>query len=423
LLGMAAHLEGKGISVLDFTGLAQKNGGVMSHIKVAERPEDLHAPRVADGTCHLVLGCDLVEAASPAALRKIDPGATQAILNTHLTPTADFALNPDADFHGAELRRLVSEAAGANRTEFVDATGLATAIMGDAIATNLFMLGMAAQRGLLPVGVGAIERAIELNGVAIDGNKRTFALGRLAAFDLKAVATAARPQQAPPAALIAESREEALARRIAFLADYQDKAYAEGYAAFIAKVEVAERARAPGQGELADAVMRGLFKLMAYKDEYEVARLYADPAFARRLATQFEGELKLTFHLAPPLLAPRDPATGELRKREFGAWMLPAFRLLARLKRLRGGPFDLFGHTAERRMERRLIADYRTRIDALLNTLTRDNHALAVAIARVPEEIRGYGHVKQRSVEAAERKWRQLQAAWQRPAMPARAAE
>ena len=423
LLGMAAHLEGKGVSVLDFTGLAQKNGAVMSHIKVAAQPEDLHAPRVADGTCNLLIGCDLVVAASAEALRKIDPIGTHAILNTHLTPTADFALNPDAQFHAAELRRLVSEAAGANRTEFVDATVLATAIMGDAIATNLFMLGMAAQRGLLPVGVAAIERAIELNGVAMESNRRTFALGRMAAFDLKAVEAAASPQRILPAAPIAESREEALGRRIDFLAEYQDKAYADSYAQFVAKVEAVERERVPGQTGLTDAVLRSLFKLMAYKDEYEVARLYADPGFQERLATQFEGDLKLTFHLAPPLIASRDPRTGELRKREFGGWMLPVFRILAKLKGLRGGRFDIFGYTAERRMERRFIADYRKLIDGVLARLDRDNHDLAMAIARVPEEIRGYGHVKERSIKAAEAKWQQLLAARRQSVAQPRAAE
>jgi len=423
LLGMAAHLEGKGVSVLDFTGLAQKNGAVLSHVRVGRRPEDLHAPRIADGGADLVLGCDMVVAAGDEALRKLAPGATAAVINSHLAPTADFTLNPDFSLEGARLRKLLREQAGDNRVEFVAATELATALMGDAIATNLFMLGYAAQRGLLPVSIEAIERAIELNAVAVDGNKRTFALGRLAAVDPKTVEEAARPQVPMAAEPPAATLDEAVERRVRFLAAYQDAAYAERYLAFVREVRRAEEQRAPGREALAHAVARGLFKLMAYKDEYEVARLYSDGQFLKRLDTQFEGARKMTFHLAPPLFARRDPATGELQKREYGPWVFKAFALLARFKGLRGTRWDVFGYTDERRTERQLIEDYRALVTELLAGLSPENHGLAVQLAALPEEIRGFGHVKHRNLEKTRAKQTELLAHWRNPAPQARAAE
>ena len=422
LLGMAAHLEGKGVTVLDFTGLAQKNGAVLSHVRIAGTPEELHAPRVADGTCDLLLGCDMVVAASEEAVRKVQGGATHAIINSHLVPTADFTLDVDIDFHAEEMTALIRNVVGDNLSEFVEATELATALMGDAIATNPFMLGYAFQRGLVPLGEDALIRAIELNDVAVDSNKRSFALGRLAAHDLDVVCQVARPQAAA-AEPIAETLEDMVERRVRFLTDYQDAAYAARYRDVVRWVEAAEVERAKGRTGLATAVARYLFKLMAYKDEYEVARLYADKSFARKLAAQFDGEVRLRFHLAPPLLARRDPATGELQKREYGAWMLPLFRALARFKRLRGTRWDIFGYTVERKMERRLIADYLAIVEELSVGLNSDNHSLAIAIAEVPEHIRGFGHVKERHVADAEAKQAELLAAWRDPAPQASAAE
>jgi indolepyruvate ferredoxin oxidoreductase len=424
LLGMAAHLEGKGVSVLDFTGLSQKNGAVMSHVRIAPRPADLHAVRIGPGGTALLLGCDMVVSASPAALGTIEGGATRAVVNAALTPTAEFVMNGDMDLKDAAMQRALREAT-AGAAEFVDASGLATALMGDAIATNLFMLGYAFQKGLVPLSLAAIEQAIELNGVGVAASKRTFAWGRLAAHDLARVEAAARPARRAPEKR-AGTLPEIVERRAAFLAEYQDEAYAERYRGFVAEIEAAEKGRARGRAGLAEAVAKNLFKLMAYKDEYEVARLYADPAFEQKLRAQFDGEFKLQFHLAPPLFAERDPATGELKKRAYGAWMLTAFRLLARMKRLRGTAFDIFGRTEERRTERRLIGEYEATVRGLLATLAPANHASAVAIASIPEQIRGFGHVKDRNLEAAKAREAELLAAYRRPAAeaaPATAAE
>ena len=305
---------------------------------------------------------------------------------------------------------------------FIDGTGLATAILGDSIATNLFMLGYAWQKGLVPLSFEAIDRAIELNGVAVETSKRTFAWGRLAAHDIGAVQAAAKPTlrvEKPVARTLAEIVE----RRVALLTDYQDAAYAQRYRAFVDQVTAAEKAKAPGRRGLAEAVARSLYKLMAYQDEYEVARLYSDGTFLKKLASQFEGDYSLTFHLAPPLFAERDPHTGHLVKKEYGGWMLHAFRFLAGFKRLRGTAFDLFGRSEERKMERRLIGEYMQTIEDVLATLDTNNHALAVQIASVPETMRGFGHVKEKNVAAAKAREASLLAAYRSPATQSVAAE
>ncbi|HTR87318.1 MAG TPA: DUF6537 domain-containing protein, partial [Reyranella sp.] len=422
LIGMAAHLEGKGCTVLDFTGLAQKNGAVMSHIRLAPKPEDLHAVRIAAGGANLVLGCDMVVAASPAALSRIEPGITKAVINGYMTPVAAFVLNGDMDLGAEAMMKSIRDAAGDEATSFVDGTGLATAILGDSIATNLFMLGYAWQKGLVPLSLDALTRAIELNGVAVETSKRTFAWGRLAAHNLAAVQAAAKPTLRIEKR-VARTLSEIVAKRVELLTAYQDAAYAERYKEFVDRVATVEKTRAPGRSGLAEAVAKSLYKLMAYKDEYEVARLFSDGEFQKKLAAQFEGDYKLTFHLAPPLLADRDPDTGHLKKREFGAWMLPAFKVLASLKRLRGTAFDLFGYTAERKMERRLIGEYQSTIDAVLTTLDQTNHSTAVRIAEVPESMRGYGHVKEKNVLAAKAREASLLASYRTPATEKQAAE
>jgi len=397
LIGMAAHLEGRGCTVLDFTGLAQKNGAVMSHVRLAPGPEDIHAVRIAAGGANLLLGCDMVVAASPAALSRVEQGVTRAVINSYVAPTAAFVMNGDVDFEALGMQRAIREAAGERLTDFIEGTGLATALLGDSIATNLFMLGFAWQRGLVPLSRDALFRAIELNGVAIETSKRTFNWGRLAAHDLDAVKAAARPvmrDETPKAMTLAELVEH----RARLLVDYQDTAYADSYRRFVAEVEAAERERARGRTGLAEAVARNLYKLMAYKDEYEVARLYSDGEFQRKLNAQFEGDFKLEFHLAPPLIARRDPATGELQKTTYGPWMLKAFGLLARMKGLRGTAWDLFGRTEERRMERRLIGEYRDTTRKVIAALDAERHPMAVQIAGLPEQIRGFGHVKERNL-------------------------
>jgi indolepyruvate ferredoxin oxidoreductase len=335
LIGMAAHLEGKGCTVLDFTGLAQKNGAVMSHIRLAPKPEDLHAVRIAAGGANLVLGCDMVVAAAPAALSRIEPGITKAVINGYMQPVAAFVLNGDMDLGAEAMMKSIRDAAGDEATTFVDGTGLATAILGDSIATNLFMLGYAWQKGLVPLSLAALERAIELNGVAVETSKRTFAWGRLAAHNLGAVQAAAKPTLRVEKT-VAHTLKEIVAKRVELLTAYQDNAYAERYSRFVERVAAVEKERARGRSGLAEAVAKSLYKLMAYKDEYEVARLYTDGEFLKKLGAQFEGDYKLSFHLAPPLFADRDLQTGQLKKREYGSWMLTAFRFLSRLKKLRG---------------------------------------------------------------------------------------
>ena len=422
LIGMAAHLEGKGCTVLDFTGLAQKNGAVMSHVRLAPRPEDLHAVRIAAGGANLVLGCDMVVAASPAALSRIEQGVTKAVINGYVQPVAAFVMNGDMDLGAEAMMKTIRDAAGEESTSFVDGTGLATAILGDSIATNLFMLGHAWQKGLVPLSLDAIERAIELNGVAVETSKRTFAWGRLAAHNLAAVQAAAEPTLRVEKK-VARTLPEIVTRRFDLLEAYQDRNYAERYRAFVDKVAKVEKERARGRSGLAEAVARSLYKLMAYKDEYEVARLYTDGEFHKKLATQFEGDYKVTFHLAPPLFADRDPTTGQLQKREYGAWVMPMFRILASLKRLRGTRLDPFGYTEERRTERRLIDEYRATVETLLGTLDQGNHALAVQIAEVPESMRGFGHVKDKNVRLAKQREASLLASYHNPAAQAAAAE
>ncbi len=422
LLGMAAHLEGKGCTVLDFTGLSQKNGAVMSHVRLAPRPEDLHAVRIAAGGADLMLGCDMVVAASPQALSRVEHGVTRSVINSYLAPTAAFVVDPDTDFETLTMHRALKAAAGEANAEFFDGTGLATALMGDSIATNLFMLVYAFQQGLVPLSLDAILRAIELNAVAVEANKRTFAWGRLAAHDRRKVEALARPvlrEEAPAPETLAQLVE----RRARFLADYQDALYAKRYRDLVALIESAEKARGRGLAGLAEAAARNLFKLMAYKDEYEVARLYTSGEFLERLHRQFEGDFTVEFHLAPPLLAPRDAATGEIKKSAYGGWMFGAFKLLARLRWLRGRALDPFGRTAERRMERRLIAEYETLIRELAAALSPENHALAVELARLPEQIRGYGHIKERNVKQAKDREATLLALFRSPAPQATAAE
>jgi len=399
LLGMAAHIEGKGCSVLDFTGLAQKNGGVMSHVRLAPAPDDVAAVRIAAGAADLLLGCDMVVAASPVALSRIASGVTRAVVNTTLTPTAAFVTDGNVDFETEAMHRLLREAVGDGQINLVEGTRIATALMGDSIATNLFLLGYAFQKGLVPIGLAAIERAIELNGAGVEANKKTFAWGRLAAHEPAAIEAAAKPAVATGALPV--SLDDRIDTCVAFLTRYQDVAYAERYRTAVARIRQVESRLMPHSQDLAGAAATGLFKLMAYKDEYEVARLYTEGSFLEKLDRQFEGDYKLVFHLAPPLFAKRDPISGHLKKRAFGPWIFSAFKLLARLRRFRGTRFDIFGYTAERRMERQLVEDYLALIDKAVARLTPQNHAPFADLLRLPETIRGYGHVKEAAIERA----------------------
>jgi indolepyruvate ferredoxin oxidoreductase len=399
LLGMAAHLEQKGCTVLDMTGLAQKGGAVYSHVRIARETAEIHAVRIASGGASLLLGCDLVVSASADALSKLQLGHSRAIVNSHETITGEFTRDPDLKFPTREMQRGISEATGPDNAEFLDATHLATGLLGDSIASNLFMLGYAYQRGLVPVSADAIEQAITLNGVAVEVNLDAFRWGRRAAVDRALVeGRATASATVPYSHRLSETLDQIIERRIAFLTEYQNAAYAARYASWIRRLSEVETARLPGRTELTQTAARALFKLMAYKDEYEVARLYTESDFLKRVADRFEGAYELNFHLAPPLLGERDPETGHLRKRSFGPKMLWVFRILARMRGLRGTRFDIFGRTLERRAERQLIADYQAMLEEILARLSPANHATAVELAALPLEIRGFGHIKQASL-------------------------
>ena len=395
LLGMAAHLDGKGVSVLDMTGMAQKYGAVFSHLRIADRPEDLHAARIATGEAQTLLGGDLVVTAGAEAISKTLSGQTRAVVNIAETPTADFTRNPDWIFPQKIMQARIEEACGEGKVLFIDTRQLTTRLLGDARYDNLFLLGLAWQRGLIPVSHSAIDQAILLNGTAVEENRKAFLWGRRTAHDPEAVRHCTHPETLPTHPL-PYGLDETIRRRADTLTAYQDAAYARRYVSQIERVRAAE-SRLPS-ARLSEHVARNYFKLLAIKDEYEVARLYAAPAFMQQLRETFEGGFKLRFHLAPPLLARPDPATGRIAKRSYGPWMMSAFRLLARGRALRGTVLDLFGYSAERRMERQLIKDYEADIELMLRQLNADSLATAIELARWPEEIRGFAHIKAAAV-------------------------
>ncbi|MEH6543524.1 MAG: indolepyruvate ferredoxin oxidoreductase family protein [Porticoccaceae bacterium] len=434
VIGMAAHLEGLGTAVITQTGLAQKFGAVTSHVRIAPRQEDIHAYQIAEGVGDLLLGADLVVASARDSLALMHAGAG-AVVNSHDSPTAEFTHNPDAAFPGREMEAAITKALrnldsglssdlnsdlnndsdSQSSSHFVDATGLATALMGDAIASNFLLLGYAWQLGLLPLRLESLEQAVRLNAVAVELNLNALQWGRRYAEYPDKVREAAGIQEVdynPPT----PSQDDLVSERESWLTQYQNAAYAEPYRALVDQVRSVDIARQGAAGELSEAVIRNYYKLLAYKDEYEVARLYSDGDFIQQLEQQFEKGYRLSFHLAPPLLAKRDKDNGRLLKQEFGAWMLPAFRLLAKLKFLRGTRLDPFSYTAERKMERLLVDDYVAGIEQLLESLAADSstdaYALAVKIAELPEFIRGYGHVKEANVVSVRRRraalWQQL---------------
>jgi indolepyruvate ferredoxin oxidoreductase len=325
--------------VLDMSGLAQKFGPVMSHVRIARSPAELHSVRVGVGAADLVLGCDLVVTSGTEALSKMNDKTTHVLVNATVSPTAEFVRNPDWQLPGSRLEADLVDAAGSKNVDFVAAGKLATALMGDAIATNMFMLGYAFQKGWVPLAEASLLSAIELNGVAIEFNQKALLWGRRAAVDLERVERLATPAEVVSISrTLSRNLEELVARRVEFLTGYQDAAYAERYRRMVERVRETE-ARKTGSVKLTEAVARYYFKLMSYKDEYEVARLYSDPAFMRGIEGMFEGGYRLRFHLAPPVFSRPDPRTGEATKTEFGPWMMTAFRVLARLKRLRGTRF------------------------------------------------------------------------------------
>jgi indolepyruvate ferredoxin oxidoreductase len=401
VLGMAAHLEDKSISIYDMTGFAQKGGSVQSHLRIGATQDDITTIAIGPGDADLILGCDLVVTAGESSMRAINPGHTRAVVNSDPVATAALQLVRDFEIPSSVMAQGIKNALG-DDVALVDATKIAYALTGNSIASNMFLVGYAFQRGWLPLGAEAIMRAIEINGVSVAFNQNAFQLGRVAAHDMGRLEPLMAGYLEAVKPDVADTRDEALQRRTDYLTDYQDAAWAQRYRELVDEVTRVEAATAPGRTELSDAVMRNYFKLMAYKDEYEVARLYSDGTFLEKLDKQFEGDYTLAFNLAPPLITRRDPVTGQLKKREFGPWMMTGFRILARLKGLRGTAFDIFGYSDERRMERRLITDFRDTIQGLLGNLTGANYDIAVQLASQPAEIRGFGHVKEARVADAE---------------------
>ena len=404
IVGMAAHLEGKGAGVIDMAGLAQKGGAVYSHIRIANTPEEIHAIRVAAAGADLVLGGDSVVVGNKKVLSAIKPGHTRVVVNTAEFLPGDFTRNADYSLPTERLKRAITAAAGPGQSHFVDASRLATALLGNSIGSNMFMLGYAYQAGALPLSAEAIEKAIEMNGEAVAMNVAAFRYGRRAAVDPAAVEALVKPapELANDSLKLSQSFAETVDRRVAFLTAYQSARYARRYRDWVEKVRVAEANKAPGQCALTESVARYLFKLMAYKDEYEVARLYTDTSFVERVRSTFDGDnLRLEFHLAPPLLARRDPLTGEPKKMSFGPWLIGVLRVLAKFKFLRGTPFNPFGYSAERKTERSLVADYEKLLGEIVDRLTPGNHPVAVELASIPEKIRGFGPVKERHLIAA----------------------
>ncbi|WP_292899159.1 indolepyruvate ferredoxin oxidoreductase family protein [Nitratireductor sp.] len=392
LITMAAHLEGRGSSVLDFTGFAQKFGPVLSYVRLASSPDAIHQVRIDRGAADALIGCDIVVSSSPKASASYRPGM-RAVVNLAEMPTGDIVRKRDASLRVDQRLAAIEGVTGKGALAAMDANRLSEKLMGDTVFANVMMLGFAWQKGLVPVSLNALTQAIVLNGVAIEKNHRAFLIGRLAADRPDALKELFDPKPQTDGTL-----DEIITRREAFLTDYQDVAYATRYRRFVDRVRNVE---APlGSDAVSRAVARSLFKLMAYKDEYEVARLHTETGFSARIADEFEGDYRIVHHLAPPFLASGNDARGRPLKREFGPWVRLPFRILARMKRLRGTAFDPFGYTAERRMERELIDWYEAHVENALSKLDAGNAAELAETLALPMQIRGYGPVKE---EAAKR--------------------
>ncbi|MFP4261955.1 MAG: indolepyruvate ferredoxin oxidoreductase family protein [Halomonas sp.] len=396
LITMAAHLEGRGTSVLDFMGFAQKGGTVLSYVRLAPEPADLHQVRIEAGQADAVIACDMVVGSSQKALDVLQAGTTRVVANLAELATADHVLYRDADMQADQRLSLLRDAVGEANFSTLDANRLAEQLMGDTVFSNVMMLGFAWQQGLLPVSEAALKRAIELNGVAIDRNQRAFAWGRLAAVEPD---TLQRRLDDTPLSADA-SLDEVVARNARALTRYQNSAYADRYLQKVARVREAEARLEAGEA-LTQAVATQLYRLMAYKDEYEVARLFTESDFLEEVEATFGGDYSLTFHLAPPLLGGRKDAQGRPVKRRFGPWMLKAMKGLARLRGLRNGPLDPFRFSADRKLDRQLLAEYEALIDELVQRLDNSSHATALALAKLPEEIRGYGPVREHAADQA----------------------
>ena len=402
LLGMAAHIDGRGVTVLDMTGLAQKYGAVVSHIRIARQPEAIHAMRIAAGQTDTLLGCDLAVATGFEAMAKLNPERTRAVVNSHQSMTSGFIKEKDLTFPAAELERQLAKTS--LEAEFIDASKLAESLLGDAIGANLFMVGYAWQKGYLPLSLKALQKAIELNGVSVEANLQALLWGRRAVADRPAVEQLAAPDTAPPQP--PRTLQEMVDHRSEHLAAYQNNAYAQRYRKLVQRVR--DRERELELDGLALAVAENYAKLLAYKDEYEVARLYSDPSFKEQIASQFEGDYHLEFHFDPPFLPRKKESNGRAQKRRFGPWMMRMMAQLARLRVLRGSRLDPFRFSADRRLDRRLIERYEATLEQLLAGLNEDNLAIAIRIARLPEQIRGFGYLRHEAAAEAAGEERKL---------------
>jgi indolepyruvate ferredoxin oxidoreductase len=407
ILGMAAHLEGRGCGLLDMAGLAQKGGSVWSHLRFGPDPQSIKTIRIAAGGADLVLGCDLIVAGNTKTLAATRHGSTYVLANTQETMPGAFTRNADMQYPTQALRRNIVEAVGQDHAEFVDCGRIATALLGDSIAANMFMLGFAYQRGLIPISATSIESAIELNGAAKKMNTEAFRWGRQAAVNPQAVEQLLGSKAAGQGVRISpepvKTLDEVIAVRQQFLTEYQNSAYAQRYSALVEQMRNAEQRLGTGRSELTQGVAKYYFKLLAIKDEYEVARLHVESGFLDRVSQQFEGDYKLVFNLAPPLFAKCDPHTGLPKKSEFGPWIVPVFRLLAKLRGLRGTALDVFGYSVERRQERALIQRYEAVIAEVLPLLEDGgaHYDTLLELVSLPEQIRGYGHVRAKAMALA----------------------
>jgi len=396
ILAMAAYIEGKGCSSLNQTGLAQKFGAVISHVRIGKTQEEIFAARIAAGDADLLLGCDLVVSDSDDALAKLHHARSHAVINDYESPTSAFINNPDVQFPTEEMKSSIADELTQGRAYFVNATDIATVLFGDSIASNLFLAGYAYQMGLIPLSMGAIEKSIELNGVAIDFNKRAFLWGRRAGYDFDRVKTMV--EKTAPKFSPLTNVDDIVDWRHDFLVKYQDESYAQQYREFVARAKSVDIDSGNQAYKLTIAVAKSLFKLMAYKDEYEVARLFTHGKFQQDISRQFEGNYTLAFHLAAPVVSKKDKDTGYLVKRRYPALVFKVFTLLAKLKFLRGTRLDIFAYSEERKKERNLINEYRVLMECLLSNPDFSRYDMLVEIASLPQMIRGYGHIKEANI-------------------------
>jgi indolepyruvate ferredoxin oxidoreductase len=408
LVSMAAHIEGKGCATMNQTGLAQKFGAVISHVRIGKTQQAINSVRIPAGDADLLLGCDLVVAASDEAIAKVNIERSHAIINDFEAMTAEFVTQPDLQFPTAGMKATIEEEVGASKVTFFNATDIATHLFGDSIASNVFLLGFAYQRGMIPVGHTALLEAIVLNAVQVDLNKRAFEWGRYAAVDLNFVTKTADLQAkfAPleDAQAIIDDRQQRLVK-------YQDSQYAEAYRHALTALELAEQQHPERGQDLLKHAARQLYRAMAYKDEYEVARMYSDESFTKTLAEIFEGDFTLDFHLSPPLLAQHDKDLNRPAKYRLPGWLMrPAFKILQHGKKLRGSALDIFGYSEERRLERQLIDDFRSDIEFVAKHLTRDNYSQGLQLLQAFASVRGYGPVKLANIE----KYQQQRQEWRK---------